>query len=98
MIDTVPAVAVSTSSLKPPWKSQRPGQRVRVADHVDDVRRLAAAAPSTRIPGRVVLEGGLRDHPDRVVDLDRLDAGVAQLLDAVEQVVEAELALRVVAR
>ena len=52
-------------------------------------------AVDERLPPVAVLERGLGDHPDLVVDLDRLGAGVAQLLEPVEQLVAAHAALRV---
>src|SRR4051794_32623782 len=58
------------------------GERLRVTDDVDGERRLEHAAVHVG-PARGRLERGLRHDPRRVVDLDRLGAGVAQLLDAV---------------
>ncbi len=69
-------------------------QRVRVADHLHGVRRGQLRAVDDD-PVLAVPEGGLGDDPHRVVDLDRLRAGVPQLLDAVEHVVDADVAARV---
>src|SRR6476619_1633897 len=54
------------------------GQRVRVADRVDGVRRLQLPAVDEQ-PAVAVDQGRLRDHPHLVVELDDLRAGVAQL-------------------
>ena len=58
-------------------------------------RRWRTAAPAARRrrpprPPGASSKRGLRDDAHRVVDLDRLGAGVAQLLEAVEQLVEAD--------
>ena len=59
-------------------------QGVRPADRVDDVRRPDRLGVDDHV-AVAVREGRGGDDPDAVVDLDRLCAGVTQLLDAVEQ-------------
>src|SRR4029450_5095652 len=73
---------------------RRPGQVVRVADRLDHVRRLQLLAVHPD-PRRVVGEVRAGDHPDLAVELDRLGAGVAQLLNRVQQVAGLDLAVRI---
>src|SRR4051794_36715143 len=68
------------------------GQRVRVADGLDDVRRLEPGAVDDHTASCRILQRGLGDHPDAVVDLDHLGARVPQLLEAVEELVGADSA------
>src|SRR6478735_3613434 len=70
---------------------QRAGQRGRLPDHVDDVRRVEYLAIDGQA-GAGVLDRGLGDHPDPVVELHRLGAGGPELLDDVEQGVVLDLA------
>src|SRR5688500_11829568 len=59
---------------------QSPGQRCRVANDVDDVRRLDQLSVDID-PADTVLERGLCDDPDLTVELHRLGSCRAQLLN-----------------
>src|SRR5690242_14189887 len=59
---------------------QRRGESVRIADGVDHEGRTEHAPVDADAAVRI-LERGLCDHPDGVVDLHRLGARVAELLD-----------------
>src|SRR4051794_1183910 len=68
----------------------RGGERVRVADRVDDVGRLQHRPVDEDATTGRVGERGLRDHADLVVELDHLGAGVPELLEPVQQLVRPE--------
>src|SRR3954447_25726748 len=68
------------------------GQRVRVPDRVDDVRRLQPRPVDDHTTSRRVLQCGLGDHPHVVVDLDDLCTRIPELLQAVEELVSADAA------
>src|SRR6185436_1873194 len=65
------------------------GQGGRLADHVDDVRRLELL-PVDLDPADTVLERGLGDHTDLAVELHRLGPRRAELLDGVEHRVDVD--------
>src|SRR4051794_10115576 len=68
---------------------QRLVEGVRVADHVDDVRRRERG-PVDGEAAHLVLQGALRDDPYLTVELHRLGAGRAQLFHGVEDRVDVD--------
>src|SRR5690349_13679769 len=69
---------------RPGREGERRAQDVGVADHLEGVRRLEELAVELDATHRAV-EGAVRADADRVVELHRLGAGRAELLDGVEQ-------------
>ena len=81
---TVAPSNCSSVSIGASGEREAPGERARVADDLDDVRRLEQVAVELDAAHGLV-ERALRHHPVLVVELDGLRVGGAHLLHDVQQ-------------